>query len=257
MGCQLFSEPGAGSDLASLSTAARRVPGGWVLNGQKVWTSNAHIAQWGACLARTDPNAPKHRGISYFLVDMNAPGIEVRPLRQATGRAEFNEVFLSDVFVPEDCLVGEENAGWKLASTTLANERMKMGVDFGHGSARLLREAIERGDVAASADEALRVLGECTAREMALAAMRLRSVLGSIHGLDTGATTSVQKVFNALAQRQGSSDILAVVGAAAIGTGAERDYAIDHLGLPAVMTGGGTIEIQLNVIAQRLLGLPR
>jgi alkylation response protein AidB-like acyl-CoA dehydrogenase len=240
-----------------LSTSARKVDGGWRLTGQKVWTSNAHFAHWGACLARTDLDAPKHRGITYFLVDMESSGVEVRPLRQATGRAGFNEVFLTDVFVPDDCIVGDVNDGWKLATTTLANERLKMGTDFGHGSARQLREAIRQGDVVAAPPEALRVLGECTAREMALAAIGLRSILSRMSGLDSGAATSVQKVFNALAQRQGTIDMLSVVGAAGCVTSGSPDYATDHLSLPAVMTGGGTVEIQLNVIARRLLGLPQ
>ena len=151
--CQLFSEPGAGSDLAALRTRAQRVDGGWRLTGQKVWTSLAHEADWGICLARTDPDAPSHRGISYFLVDMDADGIDVRPLRELTGDAMFNEVFLDEVFVPDDCVVGEPGDGWKLARTTLANERVAMaGSKLGLSTERAV-------ELAADASPAERVSG--------------------------------------------------------------------------------------------------
>ncbi|EUA38847.1 acyl-CoA dehydrogenase, middle domain protein [Mycobacterium avium subsp. avium 2285 (R)] len=121
--CQLFSEPGAGSDLAALSTRATKVDGGWTINGHKIWTSAAHRADYGALLARTDPQAGKHRGIGYFVVDMRSAGIEVQPIKTATGDAHFNEVFLTDVFVPDDMLLGEPTGGWNLAIATMAEER--------------------------------------------------------------------------------------------------------------------------------------
>ena len=121
--CQLFSEPGAGSDLASLSTRAVRSDGGWTLNGQKVWTSYAQFADWGLCLARTNPDVPKQQGISAFAVDMRAPGVEVRPLHQITDESEFNEVFFADVFVPDECLIGPVDEGWRVANSTLTHER--------------------------------------------------------------------------------------------------------------------------------------
>lgn len=253
--CQLFSEPGAGSDLAGLSTRARKVDGGWILTGQKVWNSMAHEADWGICLARTDPDVPRHEGISYFLVDMRSDGLDVRPLRQATGRAEFNEVFFDDVFVPDDCLVSERGQGWRLAVTTLANERLSMGAQLAHGAAARVRDLVESGRYAAGRDDALRVLGRNTGREMALSAMNLRSVLRRLSGLDAGAEISVQKVFSALAQRDGSRGLVSLLGP--VGAVDDDGHMLDHIGLPAVLFGGGTIEIQLNVIARRVLGLPR
>lgn len=254
--CQLFSEPGAGSDLAGLITRARKVPGGWSLTGQKVWSSVAHEADWGICLARTDPEAPKHRGLSYFLVDMRSAGVDVRPLRQATGRAEFNEVFLDDVFVPDECLVGQPGEGWKLALTTLGSERVNMGGDLGHGSTKLVKRLISSGAYAASRAEAIRVLGRNTSREMSLAALNLRAILARVAGQDAAAQASVRKVFSAIAQREGSTDLLSLLGPAACAVATGGDYVIDHIGLPAVLFGGGTVEIQLNVIARRILRLP-
>ena len=145
--CQLFSEPGAGSDLAALSTRAQKVDGGWVLNGQKVWTSLAQVADFGICLARSDPDAAKHAGITYFIVDMRTEGIDIRPLRELTGAAMFNEVFLNDVFVPDDAVIGQPGDGWRIGRTTLANERVSMssGASFGNGVESLIKILARRG----------------------------------------------------------------------------------------------------------------
>ncbi|MFS3129282.1 acyl-CoA dehydrogenase family protein [Nocardioides sp. Bht2] len=253
--CQLFSEPGAGSDLASLSTRGTKVEGGWTLQGQKVWTSRAHEADWGVCLARTDASAPKHQGISYFLVDLRSAGVEVRPLLQSTGRADFNEVFLDNVFVPDDCLVGEREGGWRLAMTTLGNERLSVGHRLTHGTAARFADLLAAQRPGPVRDETLRAFGRCTAREIAHSAMGLRDVLARAFGLEPGAQSSVSKVFAALLQRDGARDLVVAAGPQA--AAAEAGYAMDQLGLPAVLFGGGTVEIQLNLIAQRVLGLPR
>ena len=257
--CQLFSEPDAGSDLAGLRTKAVKATGGWRLSGQKVWSSLAHQADWGICLARTDPEAPKHRGLSYFLVDMRSPGLQVRPLRQATGRAEFNEVFLDEVLVPDDCLVGEPGAGWRLAGTTLANERLSMGNALPHGSPERVRNLLESRHSAGLHLDLVRTLGRCTSRELALSAMNLRGALARLAGAGLGAEVSVQKLYNAIAQRDNSRDLLRLLGpaGAAADPDATLDDVSDHLALPSILFGGGTIEIQLNVIATRVLGLPR
>ena len=180
--CQLFSEPGAGSDLASLSTRAVPVEGGWSLTGQKVWTSMARDADWGICLARTDPSAPKHLGITYFIVAMDSAGLDIRPLRELTGAAMFNEVFFDEVFVPDGCVIGEVNGGWGLARLTLANERVSMssGSTFGIGVESLLRLADRLGG---SLSPALAVrLGHLLAEAQSLRLMTHRSTLLALAG---------------------------------------------------------------------------
>ncbi|OAA27797.1 acyl-CoA dehydrogenase [Frankia sp. EI5c] len=254
--CQLFSEPGAGSDLAALSTRAERVEGGWRLTGQKVWTSKAHEAQYGICLARTDPEAPKHKGISYFLVDMRAPGVEVRPLRESNGGFLFNEVFLNDVLVPDDRLVGEVNQGWTLARTTLGNERVSIS-GMQHIPTALAELAGTPGLAAAPAD-VLRELGETFGPAHALAALALRTTLRSLSGLRPGAESSVSKVLaGTLATRVAERAMRWTGPAAAIADGPAGALAQGYLTVPPKLIGGGTVEIQLNVIAERILGLPR
>ncbi len=256
--CQLFSEPGAGSDLASLTTRATRVDGGWSLTGQKVWTSVAQRAHWGICLARTSPDAPKHQGITYFLVDMTSPGIEVRPLREITGAALFNEVFFDECFVPDECVVGDVDGGWKLARTTLANERVSLSSDSAFGGA--LEGVLAR----VAADPALRDpvtldrLGHLLAEAQSLAQLGMRATLRSVGGLQPGSESSVRKLLGAeFDQRvhEFGLDLCGPEGAVTEGAAAFSAYMV--LQSKCMTIAGGTSEVQRNVIGERLLGLPR
>ncbi|MGC2799300.1 MAG: acyl-CoA dehydrogenase [Mycobacterium sp.] len=250
--CQLFSEPEAGSDLASLRTKAVRVDGGWELTGQKVWTSSAHKAQWGVCLARTDPDAPKHKGITYFLIDMSSPGILIRPLREITGDALFNEVFLDGVFVPDEMVVGTVNDGWRLARTTLANERVAMaaGTALGNPMEELLA-AVAKVDIdVAQQDRLARLI--ITTQVGSLLDQRIAQL--AVGGQDPGAQSSVRKLIGvryrqALAEfRMDLTDGLGVV---------EDKVVHDFLNTRCLTIAGGTEQILLTVAGERLLGLPR
>ena len=250
--CQLFSEPGAGSDLAALRTRAIRADGGWLLTGQKVWTSGAAEADWAICLARTDPDAPKHKGISYFLVDMHDPGVEVRPLREANGGYLFNEVFLTGVFVPDARLVGRAGDGWRLARTTLGNERVNIATGLGRRRERPADYLADLGE--AVPGQAAAECGVITADMLAFAAMSQRLLLRQLSGLRPGAEASVLKVihgWNVTALRR------AVLDWQGPGAAVAGDASLGYLSLPPTLIGGGTMEIQLNVIAERVLGLPR
>lgn len=255
--CQLFSEPDAGSDLASLATRAEPCEGGWRLTGQKVWTSYAQFARWGICLARTDPDAPKHRGISYLVVDMAAPGIEIRPLRQITGESEFNEVFLDGVFVPTDQLVGELHAGWTVANTTLAHER---GTNFPFKEQvvhevyldRLYRAAAQRGllediEVADSLAQAFVEL-----RLLRLHNWRTLTRLG--RGEEPGPESSWIKLAWTDMTQHLSEAALAVAEPAPT---VEGPWPRQWLWSKAASIAGGTSEIQRSIIGERILGLPR
>jgi 3-oxochol-4-en-24-oyl-CoA dehydrogenase len=254
--CQLFSEPGAGSDLASLRTKAERADGGWRLTGQKVWTSLAREADWGICLARTDPAAAQHRGITYFLLDMAGEGIDVRPLREMTGDAVFNEVFLDGAFVADDCVVGAVNDGWRLARTTLANERVAMsGSSLGVGVESALGTAAELEDVG----EGLRLrLGAAVAAATTVKTLGLRSTLRSIGGQGPGAESSVRKLVG-VRQRQDSAELaLSLLGEhAALGGEAAAEAWHEALLTRCLSIAGGTTQVLRNVAAERILGLPR
>ena len=257
--CQGFSEPGSGSDLASLSTKAVRVDGGWSLSGQKVWTSMAQRADWAICLARTDPDAPKHAGITYFLVDMKSDGLDVRPLRELTGEAMFNEVFLSDVFVPDDCVVGVVDDGWRLARTTLANERVSMasGSSFGGGVENFLQLVATRSDAAADPVVLDRV-GALVAEAQSLALLGLRTALRALSGVDPGPESSVRKLLGVEHEQRTQELGLVVLGTDGATTeGDAAGWTFGFLANRCLTIAGGTSEVQRNVIAERLLGLPR
>ena len=253
--CQLFSEPGAGSDLASLSTRATKVDGGWRVNGHKIWTSLANRAQFGALLARTDPDGPKHRGISYFLVDMTSPGVDVSPIKQASGRAEFNEVFLTDVFVPDEMLVGTPGDGWGLAVSTMAVERTAIGnyVTIDRSAALRHMAEIDGPDQ----DAALRALGDVEAYTTAIKAMVLRETLRLVEGQAAGPTSSIAKYAMVMLLRRAATATLGTTGRIAMLEDSDPAVFEPYFDLPAELIGGGTQEIQLTIIASMILGLPR
>ncbi|MFB9840205.1 acyl-CoA dehydrogenase family protein, partial [Actinoallomurus acaciae] len=265
--CQLFSEPGAGSDLAGLRTRAERTEDGdgtpgWRISGQKIWTSLARQAQWGICVARTDPDAPKHRGITYFLVDMASPGIEVRPLTELTGEQIFNEVFLDDVFVPDAMVVGEVDAGWRVARGTLTAERVNLstGWQLGADVPGLLALA---EDLGVAADPVVRdALGRFAADAHVFALLGDRAILKQLSGVDAGATANVGKLVGMEHGQRVTEYGFGLLGAEGALTGRDTDGRRRHwtrllLASRAMTIGGGTTEVNLNVIAERLLGLPR
>jgi alkylation response protein AidB-like acyl-CoA dehydrogenase len=259
--CQLFSEPGAGSDLASLRMKAVRVEGadarstggpGWRLTGQKVWTSRANWAQWGVCLARTDPDAPKHKGITYFLVDMKSPGIDIRPLREITGDDLFNEVFFDDVFVPDEMVVGDVNDGWRLARTTLANERVAMahGTALGNPMEELLRQVKTAELDPAEQDR----VGELIRSAQVGSLLDQRIAQLAVGGQDPGAESSARKLIG-VRYRQALSEFRMELSE---GAGVVENKTVhDFLNTRCLTIAGGTEQILLTLAGERLLGLPR
>jgi alkylation response protein AidB-like acyl-CoA dehydrogenase len=257
--CQLFSEPGAGSDLASLRTKAVRDiqsdgGGGWRLTGQKVWTSLAHAADWGICLARTNPDARQHAGITYFLVDMRSDGLEVRPLRELTGEAMFNEVFLDGVFVPDECVVGEVDGGWKLARTTLSNERVAMaGSHLGDSPERAVR-LLASGDAA----DQRTVVGRAVAWATVVRLLATRSTLRSLAGQGPGPESSVAKLVG-VRSRQDSAELVVELLGPGVFTDDDlaREALHEQLMTRCLSIAGGTTQVLRNVAGERILGLPR
>jgi alkylation response protein AidB-like acyl-CoA dehydrogenase len=259
--CQLFSEPGAGSDLAALSTRAARVEGGWVLNGQKVWTSLAQTADFGICLARSDPDAGKHAGITYFIVDMHAEGIDIRPLRELTGAAMFNEVFFNDVFIPDDAVVGAPGDGWRIGRTTLANERVSMstGASFGPGVEALTRTMARRSERGEPSPPSMEErLGHLIAEAQSIALLGHRSTLRTLSGVDPGSGSSVRKLLGVEHEQRVQEMGMALYGAnGAVLDGKAQRWEDGFLSTRCLTIAGGTSEVQRNVIAERMLGQPR
>ncbi|NVI92163.1 acyl-CoA dehydrogenase [Actinomadura sp. BRA 177] len=254
--CQLFSEPGAGSDLAALSTRAEKVEGGWKITGQKVWTSMAREADWGILLARTDPSVPKHKGLSYFLLDMKSEGIGIRPLRELTGDTLFNEVFLDGVFIPDDLLVSTPGNGWKLARTTLANERVSLSNDssLGSGGEALLKLATDADD------ERLTTLGGILCDAQSSSLFGLRTTLRTLAGGQPGAESSIGKLIGVEHIQQVWETAMDWIGPEALsglGEGGMKDPTWMFLNSRNMSIAGGTTDVQLNIIGERILGLPR
>ncbi len=265
--CQLFSEPGAGSDLATLATRAVREGDEWVVDGQKVWTSSAHTARWAILVARTDPDVPKHRGLTYFVCDMHAPGVEVRPLRQITGEAEFNEVFLTGVRLPDSLRLGEVGDGWRVAQTTLMNERVAIG---GTPSRRtmmgVVAETWRSRPELRTHDLHQRLLKLWVDSEvMRLTAVRLREQLAAGHPGPEG--SGMKLAFARLHQELSGLEVelLREDGLAYDDWTFRRPDTVDFIGREAGYRylrakgnsiEGGTSEILRNIIAERVLGLP-
>ncbi len=263
--CQLFSEPGSGSDLASLSTRAVQDGDEWVVTGQKIWTSLAQHSRFGILIARTEAEAPKHEGISYFICPMDAPGVDIRPIIEMTGSHTFNEVFLDEVRLPAANLVGDVNRGWGLAKVTLGNERVSLsagGALWGMGpTADDLLEAVRAAG--GTADPVLRQrLAALHIEHELLRLIRLRTVTARIKGEPPGAEASVRKI---LADEHGQAimglakDLCGPSGMLSSAGPMGGDPAMWHFGFlfaPALTVGGGTGEVQRNIVAERVLGLP-
>jgi alkylation response protein AidB-like acyl-CoA dehydrogenase len=260
--CQMFSEPGAGSDVASLQTRAELDGDEWILNGQKAWTTLAHVSQYGVVIARTDPDVPKHAGISMFVVPMDADGIEIRPIHQIDGGLHFNEVFFSDVRIPADHQLGEVNNGWNMATAMLMYERVAIGTGATGGinrerSQRLIEEATGRGviDRPVLRQKLMRLYAMETVQS--LVSMRTRAELQA--GKTPGPGGSIGKLAGSLIAGLSRDLSLEIVGAGSVAWADQRDAVWQRNALTSLQTGiaGGTNEIQRNIIGDRVLGLPR
>jgi alkylation response protein AidB-like acyl-CoA dehydrogenase len=264
--CQLFSEPAGGSDLAALRTRAERDGDDWVINGQKIWTSGAHYSDYGVIVVRTDPTVPKHKGLSYFYVDMKAPGVEVKPIKQLTGDSDFNEVYFTDVRVSDSQRLGEVGQGWQVSLTTLMNERAAIGGSFGQMDVSLAMSVAEEVEIdgrPALEDAAVRArIANWYVQEAGLKYTGYRSLTALSRGALPGPENSIGKLVGAPKMQAMSSylmDLLGASGAIADESLAAKAGVIQraYMGAPGLRIAGGTDEIMANIIAERVLGLPQ
>lgn len=266
--CQLFSEPGSGSDLASLSTTAVRDGDEWVINGQKVWTTGAHYSKFGILIARTNPNVPKHKGITYFICPMDTPGIEIRTIRNIAGAESFNEVFFTDVRIPADCVVGQVDEGWRLAKVTLGNERVSLstgGVLWGNGPTAL--DVVEEAKKMRVTHRVMRQrIADIYIEHVILEIIRMRTLTARMRGDQPGPEASVRKI---MADEHGQKVMEVardLIGADALLIGSDdaiegknirsKSWYSGYMFARALTIGGGTSEVQRNILGERALGLP-
>ncbi|MFZ2241337.1 MAG: acyl-CoA dehydrogenase family protein, partial [Gordonia amarae] len=253
--CQLFSEPEAGSDAASVRTRAVRSDGGWIVNGQKIWTSDAHKAAFGLATIRTDPDVPKHSGITTMVIDLKAPGVTIVPLRDAGGTTLFNEVYFDDVFVPDTDVVGPVNEGWRVARSTLGNERVTIG---GDGLTATIDPLQAWRDRTVEIDGARRRTGELVAQKQALRAMNLRRAQRAVIGGEPGPEGNVTKLLTAEHGQRALDLAMELQGPeAALADGPTAMTSMLYVYARQNTIAGGTSEISRNQIGERILGLPR
>ena len=264
--CQLFSEPAGGSDLAALRTRSERDGDDWVINGQKIWTSGAHYSDYGILVTRSDPSVPKHKGLTYFFLSMKSPGVEVRPIKQISGGANFNEVYFTDVRIPDSQRLGAEGQGWQVALTTLMNERASIGAGGGGGvggfrQAFELAQKVTIDDRPAVEDRAVRAkLANWYCQESGMRFTGYRSMSALSRGETPGPENSIGKYVSASKSQDIASfciDLLEMTGTVADPESESAIYVQSFMGAPGGRIAGGTDEVMLNILAERVLGLPQ
>ncbi len=263
--CQLFSEPAGGSDLAALRTKAEQDGDDWVINGQKIWTSGAHYADYGILVVRTDPNVPKHKGLSYFFLSMKSPGIETRPIKQLSGDADFNEVYFTDVRIPDSQRLGAVGQGWQVSITTLMNERLALGAGGGGNFHSLVKlaQTVTIDDKPAIEDSAVRArLADWYCKRSGLKYTGYRALTALSKGETPGPENSIGKLVGApMAQDMASfaMDLMEMSGAVWEGDYSDPSglFPLNFMAVPGIRIAGGTDEIMANIIAERVLGMPQ